>query len=95
MTCNSLWSIDPGWDFPWVDVDGNDGVGQAMAHLLELGHRRIACVAWKESDVVGQHRLAGYQDGMATAGLPINSTRFWKNLSTAWPKRPPDTDTTY
>jgi DNA-binding LacI/PurR family transcriptional regulator len=63
---------NPDWDFPWVDVDGNDGVGQAMAHLLELGHRRIACVAWKESDVVGQYRLAGYQDGMADAGLPVD-----------------------
>jgi len=63
---------NPDWDFPWVDVDGTDGVGQAMAHLLELGHRRIACVAWKEADVVGQHRLAGYQNGMVDAGLPVD-----------------------
>lgn len=60
------------WDFPWVDVDGTDGVMQALAHLLELGHRRIACVAWRETDVVGQYRLAGYQSGMAEADLPVD-----------------------
>jgi DNA-binding LacI/PurR family transcriptional regulator len=63
---------NPEWDFPWVDVDGADGVGQAMDHLLELGHRRIACVAWCETDVVGQHRVAGYLSAMAKAGLAMD-----------------------
>jgi DNA-binding LacI/PurR family transcriptional regulator len=63
---------NPEWDFPWVDVDGTDGVEQAMDHLLELGHRRIACVAWYETDVVGQHRVAGYLAAMAKAGQPVD-----------------------
>jgi DNA-binding LacI/PurR family transcriptional regulator len=63
---------NPDWDFPWVDVDGTDGVEQAMAHLLELGHRRIACLAWFETEPVGQHRLAGYHAAMADAGLPVD-----------------------
>jgi DNA-binding LacI/PurR family transcriptional regulator len=63
---------NPEWDFPWVDVDGADGVEQAMDHLLALGHRRIACVTWCETDVVGQHRVAGYLSAMARAGLPLD-----------------------
>lgn len=63
---------NPEWDFPWVDVDGADGVGQAMAHLLERGHQRIACVAWFETEPAGEHRLSGYYGAMAGAGLPVD-----------------------
>jgi len=87
------------WDFPWVDVDGTDGIMQALAHLLELGHRRIACAAWKETDVVGQYRLAGYQSGMANAELPVDPdwvVRTENDYSQAyhaaqdWLRMPPD-----
>jgi DNA-binding LacI/PurR family transcriptional regulator len=60
------------WDFPWVDVDGTDGVKQAVAHLLELGHQRIACLAWPEASLTGQYRLDGYQAAMASAGLQVD-----------------------
>lgn len=62
------------WDFPWVDVDGADGIGQAIAHLVELGHQRIACLGWLDRDPVGQDRLAGYKTGMADAGLTVDPT---------------------
>jgi len=58
-------------DFPWVDVDGADGVEQAVKHLLELGHERIACLAWPEDSLTGQYRLEGYCRTMAAAGLPV------------------------
>lgn len=60
------------WDFPWVDVDGTDGVRQAMVHLLELGHRCIACLAWPENSLTGQYRLQGYLTAMADADLPVD-----------------------
>jgi DNA-binding LacI/PurR family transcriptional regulator len=63
---------NPEWDFPWVDVDGADGVRQAVTHLLELGHRRIACLAWPEDSLTGQYRLDGYQAAMASAALPVD-----------------------
>jgi DNA-binding LacI/PurR family transcriptional regulator len=88
---------NPEWDFPWVDVDGADGVRQAIAHLLELGHRRIACLGWLDRDPVGQDRLTGYQRSMADAGLAVDpawtarvdndyfeayeATQNWMNLS--------------
>jgi DNA-binding LacI/PurR family transcriptional regulator len=78
---------NPGWDFPWVDVDGTDGVRQAMTHLLELGHRRIACLAWQEESLTGQYRLQGYLDAMADAGLDVDPawiTRIEYNYHNAY-----------
>jgi DNA-binding LacI/PurR family transcriptional regulator len=59
----------PEWDFAYVDVDGGVGVRQAVEHLLALGHERIACLAWPEASLTGQHRVRGYCDGMAAGGL--------------------------
>jgi DNA-binding LacI/PurR family transcriptional regulator len=65
---------NPEWAFPWVDVDGADGVKQAVAHLLELGHQRIACLAWPEASLTGQYRLDGYREAMRSAGLQVDPT---------------------
>lgn len=62
---------NPNWDFTWVDVDGADGVEQAVKHLLELGHTRIACLGWPEDSLTGQYRLDGYRRTMTAAGLQI------------------------
>ena len=62
---------NPEWDFPWVDVDGADGMKQAVAHLLELSHQRVACLAWPEASLTGQYRLDGYREAMASAGLSV------------------------
>jgi DNA-binding LacI/PurR family transcriptional regulator len=64
---------NPEWEFPWVDVDGADGVGQAVNHLLGLGHRRIACLAWPEDSLTGQYRLSGYHQAMANAGVKVEA----------------------
>jgi DNA-binding LacI/PurR family transcriptional regulator len=63
---------NPDWDFAWVDVDGTDGVRQAVDHLLELGHRRIACLAWPEDSLTGRYRLSGYLSAMTDAGLALD-----------------------
>jgi len=63
---------NPEWDFCWVDVDGTDGVEQAVTHLLDLGHQRIACLAWPNDSLTGQFRVAGYEKAMASAGLPTD-----------------------
>lgn len=54
----------------WVDVDGGAGLRLATTHLLALGHRRIAALAWPEESRVGNERLAGYQAALAEAGAP-------------------------
>lgn len=90
---------NPEWDFFWVDVDGADGVQQAMAHLFELGHRRISCLAWPESSLTGQYRLQGYLTAMADADLTVepswvihieNDYYHAYRATQSWLARPPD-----
>lgn len=51
-----------------VVVDETHGVSLAVRHLVELGHRRIACVASVMDDAAD--RVAGYRLGLEAAGLP-------------------------
>jgi DNA-binding LacI/PurR family transcriptional regulator len=57
------------WDFPYVDVDGEAGVRQAVEHLLALGHRRIGMIAWPEPSLCGYHRYQGYRRALESAGI--------------------------
>lgn len=63
---------EAGRPFPWVDVDGAAGVAAAVRHMWELGHRRIALVAWPEGSRVADDRAEGYRRGMAELGLPLS-----------------------
>lgn len=63
----------PGGDLEVVDVDNRDAGRQATAHLLELGHRRIAQIVgppgWKEAD----DRAQGYLDAHAAKGAQADA----------------------
>jgi DNA-binding LacI/PurR family transcriptional regulator len=61
-----------GSTFPYVDVDGRAGIRQAVDHLVEHGHRRIAALGWPEDSRVGADRLSGYWDAMASAGCEVD-----------------------
>jgi len=63
---------NPDLDFPCIDVNGGEGLRQAVEHLLALGHHRIAALAWPESSRVGANRLQGYLTGMLQAGIQPN-----------------------
>ncbi len=58
-----------GLEFPCIDVDGGLGLQMAVQHLLALGHRRIAALAWPEASRVGENRLSGYLRAMREAGI--------------------------
>ena len=62
---------NPEWDFAYIDVDGEMGLYQMTEHLLALGHRRIAVLAWLESSRTGEDRLRGYYRAMQKAGIPL------------------------
>jgi DNA-binding LacI/PurR family transcriptional regulator len=64
---------NPDLDFPYVDVDGFDGICQVMKYLISRDHQRIAAVGWPEDSRVGNERLRGYFDSMRAAGLEICS----------------------
>ena len=55
--------------FPWIDVDGGQGIHESMVHLLKNGHRRIAALAWPVDSRVGNNRLEGYFSALQEAGI--------------------------
>jgi DNA-binding LacI/PurR family transcriptional regulator len=66
---------NPGWHFPYVDVDGAEGSRQATQYLIDRGNRRIGVLAWPEDSRVGNERFAGFSEAMNSAGLQVN--RQW------------------
>lgn len=69
---------NPELDFPYVDVDGYDGIRQVMAHLISRGHQRIAAIAWPQDSRVGNERMRGYFESMQASGF---------NVRPAWVER--------
>jgi len=59
-------------DFPYVDVDGEEGVRQAMEHLIDLGHRRIAFISPPSYLMFAEHRLAGYRRALEEHDLEFD-----------------------
>lgn len=55
----------------WVDVDGAAGTRAAVRHLVERSHSRIGWIGWPHGSGTGEDRRAGWQQGMADAGLPV------------------------
>jgi DNA-binding LacI/PurR family transcriptional regulator len=53
----------------WVDVDGAAGVEQAVDHLAERGHRRIAYLGWDTPSGLGDDRESGWRRAMSSHGL--------------------------
>ena len=55
---------------PSVDVDNRAGARTAVDHLLELGHRRIACITNAPlAYTAAADRLAGYRDALDAASV--------------------------
>ena len=50
-------------------LDNRAAMGEAMAHLLALGHRRIGLVAGLPESFTGRERLEGYREALARAGM--------------------------
>ena len=58
-------------DFPFVDVDGTQGMRAIGEHLVGLGHRRIACLAPPANLLFTDHRLAGLRQALAAHGMAL------------------------
>ena len=52
-----------------VVSDNRGGGREAVAHLIRLGHRRIAFLGDRPSIVTAAERLGGYHDALAAAGI--------------------------
>src|SRR5204863_7614875 len=54
-----------------VRADGRGGVKKAVMHLVEAhGRKRIGFVRESETNLAVSERLAGYEEGLADAGIP-------------------------
>ena len=62
---------DPQLNLPWVSIDNYAAAREAMAHLIWLGHVRIALVSSSNHYISTQLRLSGYRDALTEAGLPV------------------------
>ncbi|MFK4087569.1 LacI family DNA-binding transcriptional regulator [Kribbella sp. NPDC020789] len=51
-----------GPEMPFVDADNASGARLAAQHLLDLGRRRIACIAGPQDMSAGVARLQGFRD---------------------------------
>jgi LacI family transcriptional regulator len=54
---------------PSVSASHTSGAGQAMRHLLELGHRRIAQISGPRGWLATEDRRRGYRAALASAGI--------------------------
>ncbi|NWF79698.1 MAG: substrate-binding domain-containing protein [Chloroflexi bacterium] len=53
-------------------VENAAGAFQAVQHLIELGHRRIAHVSGIAAHIDARERRRGYEQALTTAGLPVD-----------------------
>lgn len=56
-----------------VLVNDRDAIAQAVVRLAQLGHRSIGYIGADAGLSSGRNRLAAFQQGLATAGIPVTS----------------------
>ncbi|MGH2616412.1 MAG: LacI family DNA-binding transcriptional regulator, partial [Thermomicrobiales bacterium] len=56
-----------------VEIDNFQGAYDATAHLLDLGHRRIGCIAGLNNSPLNDARIRGYRQALAERGIPFDS----------------------
>ncbi|WP_158247596.1 LacI family DNA-binding transcriptional regulator [Actinomyces qiguomingii] len=68
-----LVAVDPASAVPAgtssIGATNHRGGGQAVTHLLDLGHRRIGIITGPTGSIPAGERLAGYRSALATAGI--------------------------
>ncbi len=69
-----------GIDAGEVVVENAGGAEAAVRHLIEHGHRRIACIGYDSRVYAIHQRILGYRRAMRAAGL---KPEVWTNLMTA------------
>jgi LacI family repressor for deo operon, udp, cdd, tsx, nupC, and nupG len=59
---------------PFVGVDDRSAAVDAVNHLLQFGHRRIAVITGDMDSASSRFRLQGYRDAMAAANCEVNES---------------------
>jgi LacI family transcriptional regulator len=71
----------PGLDTsPVIRGDERTGIRLATAHLLDLGHRRIAFVGGRQQSSAGRERRRGYEEAIEAAGLSVEAQLIFPDV---------------
>lgn len=57
--------------FDYVGTDNKNAAEDAVKHLIELGHRSIACLSNRDPASSVNERVEGYRSALASAGIPF------------------------
>ncbi|BCV22844.1 LacI family DNA-binding transcriptional regulator [Moorella sp. Hama-1] len=60
-------------DLPAVQVNNTQAAREAVAHLLSLGHRRIATITGPGTSTTARDRLEGYKQALQDRGIGIDA----------------------
>jgi LacI family transcriptional regulator len=58
--------------YPFVEANNHDAARNAVKHLLDLGHRRIALILGLKNAMLTEQRRKGYEDALTDAGLSVD-----------------------
>lgn len=64
--------FDPDGQVPYVGIDNRAAAGEAVAHLIGLGHRRIGLINSDQRYLYARQRRLGYDEAMQAAGLAVD-----------------------
>jgi len=69
-------------NFPAALVDNIGGATEAIQHLIDLGHRKIAFIGGPKNSTTMVDRLKGYESALAQNGHPLkNNLLKWGDLT--------------
>src|SRR5690606_2407449 len=60
-------------NFPYIDVDSQTGIREAVQHFIEYGHRDIGLILPPPDMAFTEYRHAGYREALAEAGIPYRA----------------------
>ena len=75
----SEYSIDSG--IPYVTIDNEKAAYQAVNHLIQLGHKKIALINSDETYLYARKRKMGYKRALKKHGIQVNEDYIFHNKS--------------
>jgi LacI family transcriptional regulator, repressor for deo operon, udp, cdd, tsx, nupC, and nupG len=67
----------PSADIPQVEVQNREAARAAVAHLVALGHRRIAYLSGPPDNILEHERRLGFYQGLGDAGISERQAGFY------------------
>ena len=68
----------PGIELDAVEIDNVRGAYDATVHLVDLGHRRIGCIAGIGNSPLNDARIRGYRQALAQGGVVFDASLLYE-----------------